>query len=626
MIPIVGFVHQLNDVDNRLPFDESDDQLVFWSKETDEIHKGMAFQSKAELVYAVKVWNIQNNREMLIQESRPSYWKAICNTRGEHYTGPPEQFPCNWTVTGSKKNKYGIWRISKWSSNHNCYGNVQGNNNRCLSSSLIATDIEPQIKIDIAYPIKHIQAYVKDTWNVDVTYDKAWNARRIAIERIFGTWESNFQALPKYIGELKHTNPDTIVEWSHHPASSSQIATFKYVFWAFGPPITAFQLCIPVIFVDGTHLKGSYKSKLLTALTKNANGQILPLAFAVVDEETNESWSWFLQQFRTHVANVQDRELCVISDRHKGIINAMEDMDGWHHRYCLRHVRSNFMSKFKDHQLKRLCWTIGATTQNKTYVRGIRAVKGIDPDAWKYLKEVDPRKWSLYRDEQHRRWGNLTTNIAESLNNVLRSARMLPIRACIEYTFNYTRNHFIKHYQDACNWTSPLTPRMWQAFQVREQQSTTHNIDVYDIDNGVFKVRSRFERNAEGENDFTVKFNAKSCSCGIWQNQRFPCSHAIAVCGHTDTNATSMLCKYYKTRTWKSQYQAAFIPLRDICYWREASWMIQADPTRMVTQRGRKRSRRIRNEMDNPDNRPKQRRCGLCGVHGHSRNKCPTRE
>ena len=58
---------------------------------------------------------------------------------------------------------------------------------------------------------------------------------------------------------------------------------------------------MPVICIDATHLRGTYKGKILMAVTKNANNMILPLAYAVVDEETNNSWRWFLQMFAENV-------------------------------------------------------------------------------------------------------------------------------------------------------------------------------------------------------------------------------------------------------------------------------------------------------------------------------------
>ena len=103
--------------------------------------------------------------------------------------------------------------------------------------------------------------------------------------------------MPKYIAALQASNPDTVVKWFHCPnSSSSHVATFKYVFWAFGPAIDVFRLCRPIISVDGCYLKGSYRGKMLVAVTKDANNSILPVAYAIVDEESSHSWDWFFYQ------------------------------------------------------------------------------------------------------------------------------------------------------------------------------------------------------------------------------------------------------------------------------------------------------------------------------------------
>ncbi|XP_071689255.1 uncharacterized protein [Rutidosis leptorrhynchoides] len=260
----------------------------------------MVFRKKEELVSALRNWNIDRQREIFVEDSRPKYYKAICYTNSPHYNGPNQNRRCPWMVAATMKNKDNVWKITKWFEGHICYGSVQSNNNRCLTSSIIAIDIISYISQDIAY--------------------EAWNSRRIAIERLFGTWQSNLAELPTCIDELLHTNLDTIVRW------------------AFGP-------------------QGNYIGKMLTTVAKNANMQILPVAFAVVDNESNESWAWFLKLVQTHV-NISKRDLCIISDRHVGILNAMANQQyGWHHRYCLRHIRSNLMTKFnRNTELKKLCW------------------------------------------------------------------------------------------------------------------------------------------------------------------------------------------------------------------------------------------------------------------------------
>lgn len=64
-------------------------------------------------------------------------------------------------------------------------------------------------------------------------------------------------------------------------------------FGAFRHDINAFRLCRPVISVKCCHLMGLYKGEMLVDVTKDANNNILPADYAIVDEETSHSWCWF---------------------------------------------------------------------------------------------------------------------------------------------------------------------------------------------------------------------------------------------------------------------------------------------------------------------------------------------
>ena len=46
--------------------------------------------------------------------------------------------------------------------------------------------------------------------------------------------------------------------------------------------------CRPFIGLSGTFLKGFYGGQLLTAISQDANNQIFPIAYAVVDSKTRD--------------------------------------------------------------------------------------------------------------------------------------------------------------------------------------------------------------------------------------------------------------------------------------------------------------------------------------------------
>lgn len=95
---------------------------------------------------------------------------------------------------------------------------------------------------------------------------------------------------------------------------------------------------------------------MLVAVAVDANDLLFPLAFVIVEGENNDSWEWFMACIRAMMT--QREELCVIFDRHKGIIAVMNDEYlGWgtgraHHRFCVRHVANNFHTRFHDKALK----------------------------------------------------------------------------------------------------------------------------------------------------------------------------------------------------------------------------------------------------------------------------------
>jgi hypothetical protein len=79
-----------------------------------------------------------------------------------------------------------------------------------------------------------------------------------------------------------------------------------------------------VLSIDGTFLLGKYKGTLLVAISCDADNTLVPLAFGLVEKQNRDSWSWFLRLVRIHLVG-PSREVGVISHRHHGILNAVQE-------------------------------------------------------------------------------------------------------------------------------------------------------------------------------------------------------------------------------------------------------------------------------------------------------------
>ncbi|XP_070030671.1 uncharacterized protein [Nicotiana sylvestris] len=166
---------------------------------------------------------------------------------------------------------------------------------------------------------------------------------------------------------LQQFNPGTVVEWKLERilGKSKNIYIFNYVFWAFKPTIDGFSHCRPIISIDGTHVYGKYDIKLLIVVAVDANGQIFPLAFAMCANESQETWTLFLNHLKEHVVGI-----CLISYRHGGILSSVENLPAWqepyaYHRYCARHLKANFQKAYSSKDLHDLMWM--AATDHQQY-------------------------------------------------------------------------------------------------------------------------------------------------------------------------------------------------------------------------------------------------------------------
>ncbi|XP_057744653.1 uncharacterized protein LOC130962459 [Arachis stenosperma] len=195
------------------------------------------------------------------------------------------------------------------------------------------------------------------------TYKRVWLAKQKAVAHIYGDWDESYNELPRWVLGVQLTMPGTVAVLRTSPVrvggqvDDSQ-AYFHRLFSTFSLCIGAFRHCMPLVSIDGTHLYGKYGGTLLVAIAQDGNSNILPVAFALVEGENAESWSFFLSHLRQHVT--PQPGLLVISDRHNGIKAALEAPDeGWlppaaYCEFCIRHVAANFALTFKGKDARRL--------------------------------------------------------------------------------------------------------------------------------------------------------------------------------------------------------------------------------------------------------------------------------
>uniref|UniRef100_A0A2N9EBT9 SWIM-type domain-containing protein n=1 Tax=Fagus sylvatica TaxID=28930 RepID=A0A2N9EBT9_FAGSY len=555
-----------DDDDNDAYFDDDDDDdkttdvhndevddvvtpLDSWDK-MQELRKGLFFKSKIEVQYALKVYSSRVNQEYKVKESNKRKLHVCCSNG------------CSWRMRACMRSTHGFWEITKYNGPHTCrHPNIR-KDGKVFDSNFIEREVRSYVANDQTISVKSLRHHMCTQFGHKISYYKVWDAKQKAIANIYGDWGESYQLLPKFMKALIDSNPGTQVEWK--------------TYWS------------------------EDAGKLMIAMATDANNEIYPLAFAVMEKESKDTWRWFLRCLKKHVT--KNREFCIISDRHGGILNAMK----WsklqplnaYHRFCIRHLVSNFNTRFHDKRLKNMIQRAGEHNQLRKFNATMDSIRHYNKDAADILdKETDVEKWTLAKDGG-RRYGAMTTNLSECFNGVLK-AQLTSGQA--------------------------FSTHAMEIFQKWSEKASLHHVIEFNREEGTFQIQTQPSLTSmnKGNHRHVVKLGNRTCSCGKWQAYHIPCSHVIAACASQHINVYQYIDPFYSLTEMLACYQPHFEPMKDAPYWEEDPNfpMLRPDP-RLLRQRGRPKSTRIRNEMDWRENQHKQS-CGLCNEEGHNRRKCP---
>ncbi|XP_057760255.1 uncharacterized protein LOC130980612 [Arachis stenosperma] len=490
------------------------------------------------------------------------------------------------------------------------------------------------VRADASVSIKVLLNATAAHFGFRPTYRRVWMAKQKSIALIYGDWDESYNDLPRWVLGVQLTMPGSVVVLKTSPVrvggqvDESQ-AYFHRLFWTFPPCIEAFRHCKPLISIDGTHLYGKYGGTLLIAIAQDGNSNILPVAFALVEGENAESWTFFLSHLRQHVT--PQPGLLVISDRHNGIKAALEAPDGgWlppsaYRAFCIRHVAANFALTFKGKDARRLLVNAAYAKTEVEFDYWFDILRSEDPAMCDWANRIDYSLWTQHRDEG-RRFGHMTTNISECVNSILKGVRNLPVASLVKATYCRLAELFVRKGREAeaqMGTGQQFSQHLVKCIEANMKTARCFTVTLYDRDNSEFTVAETTPTGSFSLGTYRVSLASRTCDCGYFQALHFLCQHALACCAYSRVTWTSYVHSVYQISSVFNVYRMGFTPPIPEGFWPPYDGpTVIPDPAMRRAREGRPRSTRIRTNMDEADpNRPK--RCGLCRQPGHTRRSCP---
>ncbi|KAL4026414.1 hypothetical protein IC575_014844 [Cucumis melo] len=427
------------------------------------------------------------------------------------------------------------------------------------------------------YKPRDIIEDMRQDYGINMSYEKAWRVRENVYERVRGSPEESYNLLIRYGEALKFTNPGTIF---HMELEDDRF--FKYLCMAVGACVRGFLNCIrPVIVMDETFLKNKYRGQLIWFLEKlkGAIGEVPNLGF------------------------LTDRKTCFS----KGISSVFPSA---FHGLCVQHLSQNLHDKYKNDTVVTLFYNASRTYRESTFVEAWRHLLAFPNGSGKYLNNVGITRWSRVH-YPGRRYNMMTTNIAKSMNSILKEPRDLPIASFLENVRALLQRWFWERREEGIKVTSTLTK--WAELVIQKKQEGALTMKVNPINCYQFHVKDL-------DKEEVVNLQIKECTCKEFQAEQLPCSHAIAAARDRNINVYSLCANYYTNECLLAAYAETVYPVGNQSDWKTSEHYVHMSvlPSKVVKRVGRPKKKRIPSVGE----APKLHKCGRCKQIGHNRLTC----
>ncbi|KAL6661634.1 hypothetical protein ACP70R_001018 [Stipagrostis hirtigluma subsp. patula] len=573
-------------------------------KENPKIRQGETFPCMEDFRMALKQYAILNEFEVHKVVTDKKRYRAECKAGG-----------CPWRIVANKLVGQSTIEITKIPNEHNCMGTGKLVNSMA-SKYWVAERVVSWLRKKPGLGTADLQDKLLEKYGVEVGYQTVWKGKQIAMDSIYGSWEDSFASLFSFRAALLERSPDSIFEIATKPHGDGIM--FDKLFLAMKPCVDGFlQGCRPYLGIDATALNGKYKGQLATATALDGNNWMYPVAWAMFESETSESWTWFMRQLEKAIGHPPS--LTIATDACKGLDAAVKEVfPGIEHRECMRHLWTNFKKYYRGEVYDKNMWPAARAYKSKKFHFHWNKIVAANPEVVTYMNQHHNHKWSRSMFSNDVKCDYVNNNLSESFNNWVKKIKDLPPVELINTLRLMTMDLWDKRRRIGSKLNGTILPTI-----IKQLNAKTRGL-------GHMKVhKNKDSAEVFGfYHDMTpwghvVDLASHTCTCGEWEMTGKPCPHALAVIPmFPEFDMATFVHEYYSIERFRIAYNGSIPLMTDKTQWPEVDMGFKLLPPPLKRSRGRQRKNRFKASHE-PGAR-KQQRCHKCGEFGHRENgNCP---
>ncbi|KAL2249689.1 UNVERIFIED_CONTAM: hypothetical protein Sindi_2442600 [Sesamum indicum] len=226
---------------------------------------------------------------------------------------------CDWRLHARKVKDECTFQIRDYNPKHKC---AKTFNLKNVKSSWLCDKYLDKFKSDPKRSVKGFRVDAINEIRCHISKDQAYRAKRKALEKLEGSPEYQYTRLWDYADEIRRTNP---------------------------------------VGVD-------------------PNNNLYPIAYAVVNTESRETWEWFLILLKTDLAIENQSEYVFMSDKQKGLIQAFQEVlpAAPHRGLAFKHA----------------LWRAAKACNKGEFKARMRDIQVLDQTAFDWFSDKPPEQWS----------------------------------------------------------------------------------------------------------------------------------------------------------------------------------------------------------------------------------------